>query len=60
LENVALIALESYACKCMDVKQVWGEECQVVIVPLPRFMVSLSREYIWLTHASAWLVVEYR
>jgi hypothetical protein len=57
-EYIALIALESYACKCVDAKQLRGEERQVVIVPLPRSVVSLSGECIWLTHASAWLVVK--
>jgi hypothetical protein len=57
-EYIALITLESYACKCMDVKQLWGEERQVVVVPLPRSVVSPSGEYVWLTHASAWLVVK--
>jgi hypothetical protein len=58
LENIALIALESYACKRMDPKQLWREEHQVVIVSLPRSVVSPSGECIWLTHASAWLVVK--
>jgi hypothetical protein len=48
----------SYACKCMDLKQLWGEECQVVVVSLPRSIVSPSGECIWPTHASAWLVVK--
>jgi hypothetical protein len=34
-ENIALIALKFYACKHMDLKQLWGEERQVVIVSLP-------------------------
>jgi hypothetical protein len=53
------VALKSYACKCVDVKQLQGEERQVVIVSLPGPVVSLSRECIWLTHASAWLVVKF-
>jgi hypothetical protein len=42
----------------MDPQQLWGKEHQVVIVSLPGSMVSLSGEFIWLTHASAWLVVK--
>jgi hypothetical protein len=57
-ENVALITLESYACKRMDPKQLWGEESQVVIVPLPGSVVSPSGQCVWLTHALAWLVVK--
>jgi hypothetical protein len=57
-EYIVLIALESYACKYVDVKQLWGEEHQVVIVPLPRSVVSPSGECIWLPHALAWLVVK--
>jgi hypothetical protein len=57
-ENVALVALESYACKHMDPKQIWGEERQVVIVSWPGSMVSPSGECIWFTHALAWLVVK--
>jgi hypothetical protein len=57
-ENVVLIALESYACKCMDLKQLWGEERQVVVVSLPGSVVSPSGECTWLTHALAWLVVK--
>jgi hypothetical protein len=57
-ENVTLITLESYACKRMDLKQLWGEERQVVIVPLPGSVVGPSGECVGLTHASAWLVVE--
>jgi hypothetical protein len=57
-EYIALIALESYACKCVDVKQLQSEECQVDIVPLSGSVVSPSGECIWLTHASAWLVVK--
>jgi hypothetical protein len=57
-ENIVLIALKFYACKRMDPKQVWGEEHQVVIISLPRSMVGLSGECIWLTNASAWLVVK--
>jgi hypothetical protein len=60
LENVSLIALESYACKHVDPKQLRGEECQVVIVPLPGSVVSPSGKCIWLTHASAWLVVKFK
>jgi hypothetical protein len=57
-ENIALIALESYACKHMDPKQLWGKERQVVIVSLPGSMVSPSGKCVWLTHALAWLVVK--
>jgi hypothetical protein len=57
-ENVALIALKSYTCKRIDPKQLWGEEHQVVIVPLPRSVVSPPGKCIWLTHALAWLVVK--
>jgi hypothetical protein len=57
-ENIALIALESYACKHVDPKQLWGEEHQVVIVSLPGSMVGPSGRCVWLTHASAWLVVK--
>jgi hypothetical protein len=53
-EYIVLIALESYACKCVDAKQLWGEERQVVIVSLPGSMVSPSGECVWLAHASAW------
>jgi hypothetical protein len=42
----------------MDPKQLWGEEHQVVVVSLPRSMVSPSGECVGLTHASAWLVVK--
>jgi hypothetical protein len=48
-EYIALIALKSYACECMDAKQLWGEERQVVIVPLSRSVVSPSGERVWLT-----------
>jgi hypothetical protein len=58
-ENIALITLESYTCKHMDPKQLWGKERQVVIISLPGSMVSLSGECIWLAHALAWLVVKY-
>jgi hypothetical protein len=57
-EYVALVALRSYTCKRVDAKQLQGEERQVVIVPLPGSMVSPSGKCIWLTHASAWLVVK--
>jgi hypothetical protein len=57
-ENIALIALKSYACKCVDPKQLWGEEHQVVIVSLPGSMISPSGKFVWLTHALAWLVVK--
>jgi hypothetical protein len=57
-ENIALIALESYACKHVDLKQLWGEEHQVVIVSLPRSVVNPSGRCVWLTHALAWLVVK--
>jgi hypothetical protein len=57
-EYIALIALKSYACKCVDAKQLQGEEHQVVIVPLPGSVVSPSGECIWLSHALAWLVVK--
>jgi hypothetical protein len=58
LENIALIALKSYACKHVDLKQLWGQEHQVVIVPLPGSVVGPSGKCVWLTHASAWLVVK--
>jgi hypothetical protein len=58
LQNVALIALESYACKLMDLKQLRGKQHQVVIVPFPGSMVGPSGECIWLTVALAWLVVK--
>jgi hypothetical protein len=57
-ENIALIALKSYACKRVDPKQLWGEESQIVIVSLPRSVVSPSAECVWLAHASAWVVVK--
>jgi hypothetical protein len=58
LENIALVALKFYACKCMDPKQLWGEECQVVIVSVPRYVVGSPGKCVWLTHALAWLVVK--
>jgi hypothetical protein len=42
----------------MDPKQLWGEERQVVVVSLPRSVVSPSGECIGLTHTLAWLVVK--
>jgi hypothetical protein len=57
-ENIALIALEFYACKRVDPKQLWGEERQVVIVSLPRSVVGPSGKCVWITHALAWLVVK--
>jgi hypothetical protein len=57
-ENIALISLESYACKHVDLEQLWGQECQVVIISLPGSVLSPSGECIWFTHALAWLVVK--
>jgi hypothetical protein len=57
-EDIALFALELDTCKCMDAKQLWGLKRQVVVVSLPRSVVSPSGECVWLTHASAWLVVK--
>jgi hypothetical protein len=57
-EKIALIALEFYTGKHVDPKQLWSKEHQVVIVSLPRSVVGPSGKCIWLTHASASLVVK--